>query len=170
MLSYVERMGRKQWLNLLNPFHFGFREFRLTPDFAFNGAVRHHLTSFGDDLQLDAYLNIAGRRSVITAHAYGSSELTLPGLEGQFFFGPRALGALRLEPQARIMAWIQPQEQRFFANRGQAGGLVSGRIAVSNVSSAQPYLELEAKTPGWVAGNPYLGSKLALRVGMEAQF
>lgn len=172
MLSYVEKIGNRQWLNVVNPFMVRFREFKLNSSLGFNIAMRHHLTSFGDDSQLDLFINRNQKKSVITLHKYSNHDrATYPGLEIANYGSVSPFNMKnKLTGNVRAMAWIQPKNQAFFTNKGSVGGLVSFRAAYDTNRWFEPYIELEAKTAGWVAGVPYLKGKTSARFGFHTSF
>ena len=63
---------------------------------------------------------------------------------------------------------MQPKGQSFFATRRQAGGLAGIQIRTGRGRVWQPYVEGEAKTAGWVAGNPFLDANVSVRAGVMA--
>lgn len=172
MLDYVEKMGNRQWLNLVNPFMFRFREIKITESLGANFAVRHYLTSFGDDTQLDLFINRNNNKSSLTLHKYSNhSKEWLPGLEFTKYLSFTKLHKNRsLTGNFRAMAWVQPEDQLFFSDNGQVGGLVSLQTSYHSKSPFQPYIEVEAKSKGWVAGTPYLNEKVSARIGVKLNY
>jgi hypothetical protein len=65
-----------------------------------------------------------------------------------------------------MMGWFQPARQGFMTARAEPGGLLEGKVYVPIVGKADLYLNLEAKSAGWVAGNPFLGQNVSLRSGV----
>lgn len=172
MLNYVEKIGNRQWLNIINPFMFRIREIKLNESLGMNFAVRHYLTSFGDDTQLDVFLNYKNRKSVITLHKYSNHDREwYPGVEmTKYVTFATFRNKCGIKGNARAMAWIQPENQSFFTEKGQLGGLLSFRAAYENTTPFHPYAEFEVKTKGWVAGVPYLNEKVSARFGIQAVF
>ncbi len=167
---YLAKMGRLQYLNFLSPFLLGIHRIPLGEQTAFNVAVRHYLNSFGYDLSADVLLDHRGRHYLLTFHGYRNRNRFFPGLEigypSQLFsLGPDL--SVRLFPTA--MFWLQPANQGFYDRGGSVGGLMAARAVFSRNRIWQVYTELEAKTRGWVAGNPYLRSSAGVRVGLQLQ-
>lgn len=169
MLDYVEKMGNRQWLNLVSPFMVGIRSIKIGHHLHTNFALRHYLTSFGDDIQLELYINHSALKGQIVLHRYSNRNNWFPGLEVQLLdheFGMGYNKALLLS--GRVMGWMQPDDQLFTSSEAQLGGLLSAQIFYTNSSVFQPYLQLEGKSSGWVAGNPYLTDKFSARIGLSA--
>lgn len=168
MLRYLKKIGNRQWLNVVNPFMFRVREIRVNENLGLNFVVRHYLTSFGDDTQFDLFLNRDGAKSIVTFHKYSNHHRNwYPGLEIKHFLTFSKFHKGTLAGSARAMGWIQPKKQAFFTDKGQPGGLVSVRVAYHTDRVFQPYMEVEAKSEGWVAGVPYLGDKISSRFGIQ---
>lgn len=169
MRSYVKKMADRQWLNVISPFMFRVNKIKVNDDLSFNFALRHYLTSFGDNMKLDLFIHHKKQKSIIALHKYSNfKEEWHPGLEYTHFFdqiiGKKITGSLR------AMGWIQPKNQNFYTTDGQLGNLVSLNLAYKSKGSFSPYIELESKSKGWVAGNPYLGHKNSLRFGFQLTY
>ncbi|MEQ9423226.1 MAG: hypothetical protein RJQ09_02325 [Cyclobacteriaceae bacterium] len=170
MLSYVEKMGNRQWLNIISPFMLRIRRLKVSDNFAFNFAVRHFLTSFGDDTQYELFLNYGDRFSQITFHRYSNYDDAFTGIEFKSFAEKLKIGTKKFEIDGRLMLWNQPKNQDFFSSDGTFGILTAIRGYYTSQSKWQPYLEIEGKSNGWVAGNPYLTSKISGRFGIRRIF
>ncbi len=168
MLAYVEKMGQRQWLNLLSPYLFRVRNIKVSQHLNMNFAVRHYLTSFGDDTQLDLFLDVKGNKNLVSLHKYTNHNTTFAGLEWQTFLKQFRIGKRSFLTSSRVMAWTQPDAQQFYTAKQQAGGLVAIKAQYETKSKWMPYFELEGKTKGWVAGNPFLNEKVSLRLGVMA--
>ena len=170
MLDYVKKIGNRQWLNVISPFMFRVREIKLNESLSFNFALRHYLTSFGDDTQLDIFINKDNKKSILSLHKYSNHDTEwLPGIELTKYMDFLSLDKEKtLQGSIRGMIWMQPEDQLFFTKNSQAGGLLSCRLNLLNRSIFQPYLEIESKTKGWVAGVTYLNGKTSVRFGIQA--
>ncbi|MEO1253665.1 MAG: hypothetical protein AAFY41_02090 [Bacteroidota bacterium] len=171
MLDYVERMGNRQWLNLISPFMIGIREFRINENLSANFAIRHYLTPFGDDIQVELYARFNDIKSQIVLHNYANFNNQFKGLEVRIFDQPLYIGKLqRLVTNGRLMLWNQPKNQLFRTNKNSFGGLASMDVRYKMKNNWHPYMNFEAKTNGWVAGNPYLDDRFSVRIGLQASF
>lgn len=166
MLAYLKKMGNRQLVNYISPHMLGIRRIRLGPDMWGNVALRHYLTSFGDDMSLDLFFKHREHNLYVAIHRYSNQNQNFGGLDVQYIDRPLRIAKMPLTLSLRGMVWSQPQEQSFITNKGQAGGLVSVQVRTSNTRIWQPYLEAEAKTAGWVAGQPFLDANVSVRAGL----
>jgi hypothetical protein len=143
-------------------------QIKVSKDFAFNFALRHYLTSFGYDLGGDLFLQIKDKHILFTWHGYHNKDHFFPGVETQLLDFPLQVSAKTLSLTLRSMLWLQPKDQQFYADQGQAGGLLYAQLRYPLSRTWQPYLEVEGKTQGWVAGNPFLQPNLTVRAGISA--
>ncbi|HEX8576277.1 MAG TPA: hypothetical protein VF677_08290 [Flavobacterium sp.] len=142
----------------------------MNENFAFNFAVRHYLTSFGYDLGGDLFLKIKDKNILFTWHGYHNKDHFYPGIEAQLLDLPVNLSDKTLPLTVRAMLWLQPKDQQFYADKGEVGGLLYAQLRYPKGKTWQPYLEIESKSEGWVAGNPFLGANFTVRAGMRAYF
>lgn len=167
--DYLEKMRRMQYLNFLSPFMIGINRIRAGRNTAFNFAVRHYLNSFGYDLSTDFFLEKGSTQYLVGLHAYRNKKQWLPGIEIER--SPYSLTAGRertwlLQPSA--MLWLQPSD--FYDAKARPGGMLKLHVAYNLDKTWRLFATGEAKTEGWVAGNPYLGSRTGLRFGVSAHF
>jgi hypothetical protein len=172
-LSYLNRQGKLQFLNFLSPMMFGVRSIRIGKT-GWNGnfAVRHLLTSFGNDISLHVYLMNKSYRAAVTYHRYRNFEKGFSALEGSMIDMPVKLsGRSKLLFTPRVLAGVQPANQDFMTSKSDYIGLIGTRIdLVSSTSKWNPYIDFDEKTSGWVAGNEFLGPRFAGRFGMALRF
>jgi hypothetical protein len=169
MLDYVGKMGQRQWLNFVSPFMVGIRSIKVSPSLRFNFAMRHYLTSFGDDIQMELFYRYKKHLGQIVLHRYSNLGSSFPGLEARNTVSSLGLAkGKRLLLDTRGMLWVQPKDQAFRTSKGSLGGLASISASYRNTSIWNPYVELETKSRGWVAGNPFLTEKLSVRIGVRA--
>jgi hypothetical protein len=107
---------------------------------------------------------------LLTWHGYNNKDRFFPGVEAQLLDLPLKLTAKTLPLTVRTMLWLQPKDQMFDTDKGQAGGLLYAQLRSPKTKTWQPYLEVEAKTKGWVAGNPFLDANFTVRAGVSAYF
>jgi hypothetical protein len=167
---YVRMQAWLSLLNFVDPNLLGIRRFTIRSPFspgplAFNLALRHLPTAFGYDVRLDLLAQQARVNLAISLHAYFNEEHFFPGLEAEVIRYP--FGSFLLS--SRLAGWMQPEDLRFGAASGRLGGLASIRATLARWSALQPYLEIEAKSAGWVAGNVYLDRNFATRLGLSAR-
>ena len=57
--------------------------------------------------------------------------------------------------------WLQPEGQRFRDRNAKPGGLAAVRVRYGKT-----FLDLEAKSEGWVAGNVHVDRNVTVRFGV----
>lgn len=165
--SYLKHQGRLTWLNFVDPHLIGIRSFGRPEGTRWMASLRHELTSFGYAIDANVFLRRGGLKLAATTHAYFSQEHVLPGLEVQLLGLPVRVAGRVLTLTPRLAGWLQPKDQLYRSRETKAGGLLALRAGLGS-RRVRPYLEVEAKTEGWVAGNVYLGSNVTVRAGFTA--
>ena len=169
-VDYLYRQAALDFFNFGSPMLFGFTRFRLanTDNGAYYGnfAFRHYLTSFGDDISLDLYLQAPWANLYTTLHSYNNYDHHFGGLELGLIDYPLLDNRLLLG--GTLMGWIQPKDHLFKTSTGVFGGLVKARASYSTRYVA-PYVELGWKSNGWVAGNVNLGDGFFMKAGLRWQ-
>jgi hypothetical protein len=166
--AYAQKVGKLQYLNFISPHLLSISRIKVSKNFAFNFALRHYLTSFGYDAGGDLFLKIKDKNILFTWHGYHNKDHFFPGVEAHLLDLPVRLSAKTLPLTLRTMLWLQPKDQQFYTDQGQAGGLIYAQLRYPLSRTWQPYLEVEGKTQGWVAGNPFLPANLTVRAGISA--
>ena len=115
--AYAQKVSWLQSLNFVFPHLLGIDWIKVGKDFALNFALRHYLTSFGHHLERDLFLQIKDKNILLTWHGYHKKDQFFPGVEPQLIDLPLKLSAMTLP----TMLWLQPDNQTFFTNKGQAG-------------------------------------------------
>lgn len=122
-------------------------------------------------LQVGSTLFETDQRTVdiITEAAYrcmpapDTGQTTTPGSGSS---RPVAMASCSPARTATPPASPRPATSRFDSDRRIPGGLASVRAAWGGARTIEPYLEIEAKTGGWVAGDVYLDRNLSVRTGL----
>jgi hypothetical protein len=164
--SYIKKMGSRQYLNFFSPNMLGIQNIRLNNSLSINFAFRHILSSFGDDRSLDLFVNWKGHKVLITPHLYGNAKRNFPGLELSAYEKQFAIGKKMLQYNTTLMLWAQPKNQLVRESKGTPGALLFTQLMLP-AGNWLPYVEFEAKTKGWVAGNPYIQDNFTTRVGVK---
>jgi hypothetical protein len=176
-----QRFARRQfWLSLLNfvdPNLIGIQRMRLPwlvrgAPVDFNLALRYIPAAFGYDLRLDLFAQrTPAQNLLVSLHGYFNHGGPFPGLEVALYRLP--VGQLAGKPfmlGARVAGWLQPERLRYDSTAGDVGGLIGVRAGLALIPACEPYLEVEAKSAGWVTGNVFLDANLSARMGLVAQF
>jgi hypothetical protein len=170
-LRYLKVQGWWQVFNYLSPMMFGFRSLPFGDrDIKWNFSFRHILTSFGTDLSLELLASIEKFNFVAAYHNYQNYEHIFPAIEVELIDYPLEIGNLNAYISPRIMAGMQPKKQNFFTAKAELFGLIGSRVDFQLTPNWLPYLEVVAKTNGWVAGNEFLQANVSARLGVSARF
>lgn len=171
--AYVRRQTKLSLLNFLDPNLLGIHRIRWpwsSPDAPvdFNVAVRYLPAAFGGDIRTDVFVRQGERlRGLVSLHAGLGGAGLFPGLDVEFLRIPvGAIGGAPVVLDARGSLWLQPERLRYRSGRHVAGGLASIRAAWGGPRRFEPFVAIEAKTEGWVAGNVYLGRNVSARAGL----
>jgi hypothetical protein len=169
-LQYLQRQGVLQWLNLLSPHLFGFPKIRLDStergEYFGSFAVRHLLTSFGNDISLDIFYQSPENNLFFSLHNFNNLHAPFWGIEAAII--DKTLFNDTFLLTGRGMLWTQPNNQSFTTTEGSVGGLIGLRGSYT-VGALLPFLELEAKTKGWVMGSVFLEENVSLRCGLSVR-
>lgn len=164
--QYLEKMGKMQYLNFITPFMIGIDRISLSPSTTFNFAVRHYLNSFGYDLTIDLFIERNNKEFLLSLHKYSNNIKCFPGLEIESPSINYTLKNKQISFSPAVMLWMQPEN--FYGREAKFGGSLKTRVALSLNHWLATYAVLEAKTKGWVAGNPYLSENIGFRMGLYA--
>jgi hypothetical protein len=169
-LRYLEQQRYWHCLNLLSPMLIGFRSISLKNGYSGNFSVRHLLTSFGTDLSLNVFLKKSKYNFVFAYHNYMNYKHLFPAIEAEMIDYPLFYKKLNVFLSPRIMAGVQPNNQDFITSKVNFLGLMGCRADFRICKTYFSYLEVVAKTKGWVAGNVYLEDNVSIKVGFSARF
>lgn len=167
-LNYLKKQGSLQWLNLLSPMIFGFKDIKLNENGLYgNFAIRNYLTSFGNDISANIFLKSKNYNYAFTLHNYNNYEHYFPAFEMELVDFIQPIGQHLLYVTPRAILGLQPFEQNFTTNKSAFLGLLECKIEYKTRSNLNPYIELSAKSKGWIAGNEFLSSNLSARLGLS---
>jgi len=165
-LNFLKKQGGLQWLNLLSPMIFGFKDIKLNENGLYgNFAIRNYLTSFGNDISANIFLKSKNYNYAFTLHNYNNYEHYFPAFEMELVDFIQPIGQHLLYITPRAILGLQPFEQSFTTNKSAFLGLMECKIEYKTRLNLNPYVELSAKTKGWIAGNEFLNSNLSARIG-----
>lgn len=168
---FLRVQGVLSLLNLIDPGLVGLRPFRTTSPVTgrplqYQVGLRHLLTSFGYTVDANLFWKEDAANVFVIFHNYFNGERYFPGVEAELLRHPARVGGRALYLTPRLAAWLQPEGQRFRTARTEPGALGSIRLEPQTRRALAPYVEVEAKTTGWVAGNVHLASNIGLRFGV----
>jgi len=174
-LRYLKRQGRLQFLNLLDPHLSGISRFRVTSKQSlqptdFNISIRHYLTSFGYTIDANLFFKKDDLNLFMVLHNYANRERHFPGLDVEILRYPLTRFKTPLTLNVRSAIWLQPEDQMFKTKEAKLGGLASLRAGWIGFRNIETFVEVTAKTEGWVAGNAYLDSNTSVLTGLIYRF
>jgi len=172
--DYLNRNYKLSYVNLIDPILFGFESFTATHPFnqqafRWNATLRHHLTSFGYSIDANFFYQQQSVNAMAIVHNYFNKSHFFPGLELALLRFPISLFDTRLPFSVRASLWLQPKEQQFLTDESELGGIATVKFHLPARQTWETFVEMEAKTQGWVAGNVYLGRNLSVRLGVAAK-
>lgn len=131
--------------------------------------LRHDLASFGYLVGGQVFAQNRGHGLLLDVNAYVNHERTFPGIDARWLGREMMMPHCPVVPSLRLAAWQQPKNQSFFASEAIPGGLVGLKMALASDRWLTPFVELEGKTQGWVAGNVYLDRNFSTRIGVSSR-
>lgn len=170
MEAYGNKISKRTSMNYLSPALFGFSKIRINKNIAVNFAMRHFLTSFGDDRAIDLMVHYKKYKLIATPHLFENKNKIFPGLEVKLYDYPFKYWNQSFKVKQRIFLWTQPKGQKFETTESAFGGLWETRLELEKYSWFNPYIEISGKTNGWVAANQYLTSNFSTRIGFAMRF
>jgi hypothetical protein len=172
--SYLNTNFKLSFLNLIDPFLYRFEFFTATnpfnrQPFRWNTTLRHHLTSFGYSIDANVFYQQNSVNAIAIAHHYVNKNRFFPGLELALIRFPVSVFGTHLPLSVRTALWLQPKDQQFDTGESKLGGIATATLHLPINKQWGTYLEMEAKTQGWVAGNVYLQDNVSVRLGVAVK-
>jgi hypothetical protein len=166
-----KRFIKKQFyfslFNFADPFLVGYDSFRahaFDRDIKWNARTAHYITSFGYTIDANLYLQWDQRKLALHLHNGFNANTYFPGVGLEW--REQALPGERFFLSHKLTVWQQPRGQDVRTNQGS--WMVDAMERLSYIKDTyRPYVGIEAKTPGWMVGNPYLERNVTLWTGLE---
>ena len=152
--DFLKRQMYLSFLNFIDPNLIGFQAFG--KNIKWNLTLRYQMTSFGNMVAGNIFLKNDEIGLIITPQFFKNKNKTFTGIN---FEVKKDMASLR------IAGWQQPKNQSFHTEESQLRGLI-GLSIVYPKKKLRPYLDLEWKSAGWVAGIPYLDKNFTIRAGL----
>jgi hypothetical protein len=169
--DYLIKQAWLSYLNFVSPALYGVNSFPWgETGVEWNAALNHYFTSFGSDTPLQILVKRAPFNIAFTLHNYMNYENYFPALEAELFDFPLRAGGLDIYLSPRVLVGMQPANQEFMTGSPAFLGLFGLRADFGLSGHFLPYIDLSAKTSGWVAGNEYLDSNVSVRLGVSMRF
>lgn len=170
--DFLDQNYKLSYINLVNPFLFRVHRFNsVNPinqqPFQWNMTLRHHLTSFGYSVDANLFYLQKDINALAVLHNYFNYDHYFPGLELTLVRFPIKFNQKRVPLSIRSSIWLQPEEQKFQTEQSELGGIATLKLHYPSFKAWESFIEVEAKTPGWVAGNVYLEDNISVRLGVS---
>ena len=162
------KMGNLQVLNFISPSLFYINSIKVNENLRFNFAAFHYLTSFGYDIGSNFFIAYKKQNLFFALHNYHNLNTRFYGIETQLIDKEIKAGTKTILLSPSLHVWSQPTNQSFRTSSAALGAKAELRISTALGSIWRPYINLSAKTKGWVAGDVYLNSNFSCRVGISA--
>ena len=169
--QFLRREGKLAWLNFVDPNFLGVRGFTFRNPINGESArgnfwLRHALTSFGHAISANHVFQQGTLGVHAMAQRFTNHERSFPGIRFEVVEFPVRVGSREFLLSPRVGAWTQPRNHEFKTHDGSVGGLAGLRVETASRSRLQVYVDIEAKSAGWVAGRPNLGRGATLLTGL----
>ncbi len=162
---YLKNQSYLNALNLVSPAIFGVQHIKLKQNIYSNYSLRHFLTPFGNNISLDIFLKSSKANLFFSIHTFSNKEKTFGGFETYWLNVPIKSNSLLVS--LRSFIWYQPSTLSFYDKSGKLGGMVNIELSYNKAKFFIPYVELEYKTKGWLAGNVYLNDNFNINSGLK---
>lgn len=167
--SFLQKQATLSLLNLVDPFLFRkdfFESEVLGKKIRWNGKLSHTVTSFGATVDTHLFLQTEDEKYLLTWHHGMTDTRYLPGFS--FEWVETALPWDSFFLSSGLTVWQQPENQRLETSKSDWVVHTEMELLYRLNSVWAPYLEFEAKTPGWIAGNVFLDRNFLVRTGVKA--
>jgi hypothetical protein len=162
-------LRKQQFLSLFNfadPFLYGLGSWSwklFGQEMQWTANVAHTLTSFGYLIDARLFLRHQADKYLLTIHnGFGGNYN--PGLTAEWIEHPIGDGFLL---STALTAWPQPTGQRYGAPGKQWLFDLNTQLLFRWTQATWTFFQVEAKTPGWMLGTPYLDGNVSVSVGYK---
>jgi len=165
--SFLRKNMMLSLLNFADPFLIGYDRFNANvfgKDLQWNARLSHFITSFGYTVDANLFLRWDDKKFLIKLHNGFNTETYFPGLSVAWIDQRLPWDNLFLNHELTV--WNQPRGQNVHSLAGDTMVAASEKLAYK-MGNYTPYVGVEAKTPGWLAGNVYLERNLTLWTGLQ---
>ncbi|NOQ24279.1 MAG: hypothetical protein GQ564_02855 [Bacteroidales bacterium] len=168
-IKYVDRLGYRSLLNLLNPLLFGKSNFKLTETTSFNIGLGYTMSPFGDFIDENIWIKHKSLNFVLYARQFQNKENWFNG------FG---ISLIDYQPFKRLSTslsghfWQQPVDYDFNTEDSFSGGAIDMDIRYFFLNKSDTWINgcsfdlgLIYKTKGFLPEELYLDEHFGFRIG-----
>lgn len=166
---YLRRQFALSFLNFANPLFVGKESFEgsfFGRAMHWNASLGHTLTSFGYVVDARLFLREDDDKYAFTLHN-GFAQRYFPGVTAEIIDQPVGDGFFL---SGALTLWGQPTDQRLDAAGRQWMLDASTQFAFQWTRQTFTYFGVQAKTPGWKMGDPYLDGNVSVWTGFKTSF
>jgi hypothetical protein len=165
--AFLQNSRRLIYLNALNPMAFFVHHVSFGETDA-NALVQYVPAPFGGQIELHVLLRgpVAGW-TIVGRHLW-NLETVHPGIEVRRVDQPLRIAGTDVAWTPRVALWTQPPRLDPYETGHRPGGLVGSRFEVRVSDHLDAVGEIDAKTEGWLVGEPFLGANVSARLGLQA--
>ena len=164
---YLRKNFALSFLNFADPFLVGKDHFNglsmLGHEWKWNSQLAHTLTSFGYNVDARLFLRDGDDKFLVTLHN-GFAQKWYPGLTLEMVDQPVGDGFF---VTSGLTLWPQPTDQRLDATTRQWMLDVMTQFNFQWTPYTFTYFGVQAKTPGWMLGDPYLDGNVSVWTGFR---
>jgi hypothetical protein len=164
-LDFLKKVGRVMRLNYISPMTIGIYRISLGKGRYINFAIKTNLNGFGYDINPEVYLKTSKYNLFFGVHNYHNYDKSFFGIEMGAYKNPINWLNKEFLYDARLILWGQPENQEFKTNKSSLGGLAGLKVYYPLTNWLYTFFDIEGKSKGWVAGNPFLKSNVSVRIG-----
>ena len=167
--KYVNRIGFRSFLNLLNPLIIGKTGFNLTPTTRINAGLGYTMSPFGDFIDETVWLKHKNLHFSLYARQFQNKDYWFPG----FGLGVHNYPILpQLSASLIGHVWQQPKDFDFNAVDSFSGGAIDVDVRYFFLVKRDTWLDAFSidvgfiyKTKGFLPEEPYLDDYYGFRIG-----
>jgi len=166
---FLRRQFAFSFLNFVDPFLVGKDSFRsefFGKEWSWNANLAHSLTSFGYVIDARMFLKEGDEKYLLTLHN-GFGLHYYPGISVEMVDLPVGDGFF---VSSALTVWTQPKAQRLDAQDRQWLFDLSTQFNFQWTRQTFTYFGVQAKTPGWMMGDPYLDGNVSVWTGFRTSF
>lgn len=175
-IHFLKKQRDLSLLNFVNRYFFEVKPFKvkfspLGKDVLLNIRPIHYLTSFGYTVNADFFIKTSDLNIFFSLMNQFNRDNYFPGVNVEVINYPVRFFGKAIMVTPRLSVWSQPEDQKFKTSKGKLGTLVAAKVNYPLGSRGwTTFVELEGKTPGWVAGNVFLDRNFTARTGVNLLF
>jgi hypothetical protein len=167
--AWIKKQSRFSLLNFFSPSLVFMDKIWINDDLQFNFSGRYYPTSFGNQVGIEFYIKTSNYKLFIAPHLNQNKNSSFMGIEAMIYEKPIKIARMRFLATGRVILDTQPKNQRFDEINTEFVGFAGGQIAFKIGKIFYPFVSVEGKTRGWVAGNAFLNQQASFKVGLSAR-